>query len=96
MNDGTGAITFGTTNWNYVDLILGPATYSTRRDASTDVSGTTWGFGVIPGGWAYLGNQSVGGRVMSGDIAEVLIYANALTTTDRDAVVTYITTKYAL
>lgn len=46
--DGTGAITFGTTNWNDVDATFGPTTYSTRRNAVAVASGVAWAVGLLP------------------------------------------------
>lgn len=93
--DGTGAITFGITNWNYVGVIAGPTTYSTRRNTSADASGIPWGFGLLPA-YGYLGNQLVSSRLLSGDIAEVLIYSRALTSAEVTTIESYLATKYAL
>lgn len=93
--DGTGAASFGTANWNYVSLIFGPTTYDTRRNGAADKTGTAFAWSGI-GYVAWLANQAVGSRVMSGDIAEVLIYGRALTSSGITAVESYLATKYAL
>jgi len=96
--DGTGSATYNTTDWNYfVDNHGQAQSYKTRRNGVDDAASTTLtGAGSSLFYHQFLGSQSVGGRVFSGDIAEVLIYARALSSSEITSVEGYITAKYGL
>ena len=94
--DGSGAVTLGTSDFHYLLLVAGPKTFDVRIDGSDDKTGTAWN--GVPGGWdvAMLGNQYVAGRVLTGDIAEVLLYPRRLTSAEIAALESYLATRYGL
>jgi hypothetical protein len=93
--DGTGAITYGTTNWNYTTAVMGP-TITTRRNGSADITAGTMAINGSLQGLGYLGNQAAASRVYNGDIAEVLIYARVLNSTEYAAVESYLASKWSI
>lgn len=93
--DGTGSSTFTTGTWNYITIAHG-RTIETRRNGSTDATGTAITYGHSNPGHSLLGAQYNAGRVMVGDVAEYLIYDRELSSTDRNAVEAYLVAKYAL
>jgi hypothetical protein len=95
MYDGTGAITYGTTNWNYTTAVFGQ-TLTTRRNGSADITAGTLTLSGALQAVGYLGNQAVASRVFSGDMAEVLVFSRVLTSTEIAAVEGYIVGKYAI
>jgi len=94
--DGTGAASFDTTNWNYVTVIHALAAGIMRRNGATDLVSINWPAGNGAQWLGYIGSHANPGRVMSGDIAELLVYSRPLSAADITAIESYITTKYAL
>lgn len=93
--DGTGAATIDTTAWNYLVLNVKGLTYDTRKNGAADKTGTSFSWNASINS-AFIGNQFVGSRVMSGDIAEILIYARSLSSSETTSIESYITGKYAI
>jgi len=94
--DGSGAVTYDNTNWNYSLVTFTGTTWVTRRNGTLDKSTTTSTNTLGTSFTAQLGNQTVAGRGLTGDIAELLYYSRPLTSTEITAIESYITTKYAL
>lgn len=93
--DGSGAATFSVGTFYIVSLIIGPTTASCRvalaADNSNTISSTSNGR-PFQLGWQF--GQS--GRELSGDIAEMLVYRHALSTSDNSLIENYLKTKYGL
>ena len=73
-------------NWHYMTWVANGASSSIRKDGVTGVSGNAG-----TGGFA---SPIDIGADWDGDMAEMLIYNTALGTTDRDAVESYLATKW--
>jgi hypothetical protein len=93
--DGSGAVTYDNTNWNIITLTHNAnAQMYTRRNKTADKTAT---FGYTGYTHSVIGYDSVyGGRLLSGDIAEIIAYSRPLTSTERDAIEEYLNTKYNL
>lgn len=103
-NNASGVITIGgfTDNTNHLysgifDGSLSGNKYTAFRSSVN--SGSTAGPAVIPNNASpvYIGNFNLGdNRSFSGDIAEVIIYKNALTIPERLVVENYLSQKYSI
>lgn len=91
---GTTALTTSFSLWEM--------TYNAVSDLEFYVNGTTAGSGAPSGdifdntSTLYLGCYNATDFFWDGDVAEVLIYNSALSTTNRQSVENYLTTKYSL
>ncbi len=93
--DGTGDVTYDTTNWNIITFVMKNATYDTRRNKVADRTGTAANIANISN-FCYLGNEASASRVMAGDIAEFILYVGTLTSTQVTTIEDYLNTKYNL
>lgn len=97
--DGSGAATVTTGTFYIFTLILGPLGIQTRIALASDFSSSSnlYQDTSTSGGRSAVGtDNSSGGRVLVGDVAEVIMYSRALTSTEYGAVESYLKTKYGL
>lgn len=90
-----GGTVGATTNWHlYTGKVTGAVT--SFYDFGVSLASNGLGLFGITGGIALSGYSPTGaGELSNGEIAEVIIYNTALSDVDREAVETYLTTKYA-
>ena len=93
--DGTGSHTLTTAGFHYLLLLAGPTTYDVRLDGSADGSGIAWA-GSDGRSTAMLGNQYVGGRTMTGDVAEAVFYPRRLTSAEVTSLEAYFAARYGI
>lgn len=94
--DGTGAITFGTSAFNYVISNHKATTFDTRVSGAADKTGTTHVISNLPLQETDIGNHPSGSRFFSGDIAEFIVFGRGFTSAEITTLESYITGKYAL
>lgn len=71
-----------------------PTTVQTWVDNTSDGSTALTGTANSASAAIRIGGHPVGGQLMTGDIAEILYYDSALSTTDRQSVQTYLKAKW--
>lgn len=94
--DGTGSATLGTSTFYIMSMIWGPTAIQTRVALANDSSAVALGSGWPDTTRVLFGNQSVAGRLFTGDMAEILTFGRSLSNTDRDTVENALKSKYGL
>lgn len=93
--DGTGAATFVTGTWNYISDNHKPALFDTRRNGVVDKSGTT-SAPISAHTLLQWGTQIVGGRFLSGNLVELIMYGRELSDAEISSIESYIQSRYGL
>ncbi len=95
-NEMTSSASLGTTNFNVAGVMYNGTSSAIYLNSRTPTTAGTTGTGAaasLPG--LRLGTNSAGtGTFLDGEIAEILVYNRALTSTEITSVVTYLGGKY--
>lgn len=91
--DSTGYTHVGA-QWDYLTIVVNGASSVFRANGVTYTLSAGPGANATGTALRIGGHPSIGTRAVLGDIAEIVLYSTALSTTDRDAIETYIVQKY--